>query len=438
MSTFGKHIRYSMGNFANTIAYNVFGNRVQFYYVDVLGLNALLAGVLWTIYGVWNMINGPILGQLSDRTRSRWGRRIPYVWFGAIPLGLSFFLLWTPIQEPPWVLAAYFIGVLFVFDALYSLIIICYNSLFTEVATTLRERVNLATVREIVATIALLAAFILAPVLAESVGYVWMGMIMGALVAAGYMISMVGVTEKPVPDSETQQGLLSSLGIALSSAPFRWFLAANIAKEYVWLELAAMLPFWRKYALNIQSPVPVFGTEISPGNAEAILLGSAIILAIPCLLIWRPLLLKLGYRVTWIIAASAFLPGLTLMMFASDFYTGLLGTLLTAPGLAGSMIMPFPVITEVIDEDAKKQHGYSREGTFFGMNAGMSKLAFPIQGILFATVMWLFGYQEGLAIQSPTAVHGIRLLIGGTTILACLVVIFSMWCYPLGRKRLAQ
>jgi Na+/melibiose symporter-like transporter len=65
-----KHISYSMGNFANTIAYQVFGNRIQFYYVDVLRLNAATAGVLWTIYGLWNAINDPLMGQVSDRTRS--------------------------------------------------------------------------------------------------------------------------------------------------------------------------------------------------------------------------------------------------------------------------------------------------------------------------------------------------------------------------------
>ncbi|MFL7868491.1 MAG: MFS transporter, partial [Anaerolineales bacterium] len=129
-----KHISYSMGNFANTIAYQVFGNRIQFYYVDILGLNAATAGVLWTIYGLWNAVNDPLMGQISDRTRSRFGRRVPYVAFGAIPLGLSFFFLWTPPTQSPWVLAAYFFMILFIFDTLYSLTIIAYNALFPEVA----------------------------------------------------------------------------------------------------------------------------------------------------------------------------------------------------------------------------------------------------------------------------------------------------------------
>lgn len=428
-----KQISYAMGNFANTIAYQVFGNRIQFYYVDILGLNAAIAGILWTIYGFWNAINDPLMGQLSDRTRSKFGRRVPYVMFGAIPLGLSFFFLWTPPKQPAWLLAAYFLMILFVFDTLYSLTIIAYNSLFPEVAPSVKDRVDLSTVREILGTIALLLSYILAPILAESLGYLWMGAIMGILVAAGYLIAMVGVKEQPINDKEVQVGMGESLKVVLSSIPFRWYLGANISKEYIWLVLGAMLPFWRKYVLGIQAPIDVFGVKLGAGDSEAILLGLAILLAIPCLLIWRPIVMKLGYRRTWIIAALVFVPGLALMMVASDFYTGLLGTLLTAPGLAGSMIMPFPVISEIIDDDAKKEHGYRREGIFFGMNGGITKLAFSAQGVLFATVMSSAGYIAGEAVQSVSAVNGIRFMIGGTSIIATLITAYCMYRYPLGR-----
>ena len=109
MHKLGRYVTYSMGNFANTIAYQVFGNRIQFYYVDVLGLSAVVAGVIWTIYGLWNAINDPLMGQLSDRTRTRMGRRVPYVLFGAVPLGLAFFFLWTPPGQSAWMLAGYFL-----------------------------------------------------------------------------------------------------------------------------------------------------------------------------------------------------------------------------------------------------------------------------------------------------------------------------------------
>ncbi len=430
-----KFISYSFGNFANTIAYQVFGNRINFYYVDVMGLNAGVAGILWSIYGLWNAINDPLMGQVSDRTRSRFGRRVPYVAFGAIPLGLSFFFLWTPPGQSPWLLAAYFLMILFVFDTLYSLTIIAYNALFPEIAPTPRDRIDLSAVREILATVALLASFILAPILAEEIGYITMGAVMGTFIAAGYLIAMIGVKEKPIDESREQSlGLGPSLKIVLSNRAFRWFLGANISKEYIWLLLAGMLPFWRKYALGIQGKVDVFGVTLGAGDAEAVLLGVPILLAIPVLLVWRPIVGKLGYRKTWIIGSLTFIPGLLVMTFATDFYTGLAGTLLIIPGLANSMIMPFPVISEIIDDDAKQEHGYRREGLFFGMNGGIVKLAFSAQGILFAIVTAVTGFSEGSPAQTESAIWGIRFLIGVTPIIAALIVALCMWKYPLGRE----
>src|SRR5512134_4206372 len=269
-----KFISYSFGNFANTIADYVFRNRINFYYVDILGLNAATAGIIWTIYGLWNAINDPLMGQASDRTRSRFGRRVPYVAFGAVPLGLSFFFLWTPPSQSPFVLAAYFLMILFILDTLYSLTFIAYVSLFPEVAPTTRDRIDLSATREILATVALLLSFILAPIIAEEVGYFTMGAIMGTLIAAGYLVAMIGIKEKPIDESREQSfGIAHALKIVLANKSFRWFLGANISKEYIWLLLGGMLPFWRKYALGIQDQVNVFGITMSGGDSEAVLLG---------------------------------------------------------------------------------------------------------------------------------------------------------------------
>jgi GPH family glycoside/pentoside/hexuronide:cation symporter len=93
------------------------------------------------------------------------------------------------------------------------------------------------------------------------------------------------------------------------------------------------------------------------------------------------------------------------------------------------------VISEIIDEDAKREKGYRREGIFFGMNGGITKLAFSAQGVLFAAIMSASGYVAGATVQSAGAVNGIRMLIGGTPILASLIIIFCMWRYPLGREK---
>ena len=84
MKTWKKYT-YGRGNFANTVGQQVFNNRIQFFYIDVVGLSAAVAGVIWFLYGLWNAVNDPLMGNLSDRTRSPLGRRIPYILFGAIP-----------------------------------------------------------------------------------------------------------------------------------------------------------------------------------------------------------------------------------------------------------------------------------------------------------------------------------------------------------------
>jgi GPH family glycoside/pentoside/hexuronide:cation symporter len=129
-----------------------------------------------------------------------------------------------------------------------------------------------------------------------------------------------------------------------------------------------------------------------------------------------------------------FIPGLLVMTFANNFYTGLLGTMLTIPGLANSMIMPFPVLSEIIDEDSKQEHGFRREGLFFGMNGGIIKLAFSAQGLLFALVTAVTGFAEGSDVQTQSAIWGIRFLIGVTPAIAALIVAWCMWNYPLGRE----
>jgi GPH family glycoside/pentoside/hexuronide:cation symporter len=424
---------YGMGNFANTVAQQVFNNRIQFFYIDVVGLNAALAGVIWFIFGLWNAINDPLMGNVSDRTRTRLGRRIPYILFGAVPLGISFFFLWTPPKDPLWLTAGYFFAMLFIFDTLYTLVIMAYNSLFTELAEDLKERSSLAAVREGLAVIALLLAFILAPILSEDLGFVPMGIVIGAFTAVGYLISVIGAKENPEHMTGESMPMWESLKICLSSRPFRWYILANLAKEYLFVVLPATLPFWRKYVLRITEESQVFGTMMGPGDQEAILLAVPFLLTVPLLMIWNRLTPRIGVRRAWLYSFVLFVPGLLVIMLANDFYTGLLGTTLIAPGLAGFMMLPIVMLTEVIDEDAIRV-GERREGIFFGINGGIVKLAFSFQGILYSVVFTISGYVAGAEVQPDSAVWGIRLMMGASPLIVCLLGALALRYYPIRFK----
>jgi GPH family glycoside/pentoside/hexuronide:cation symporter len=421
---------YGMGNFANTVVQQVFNNRVQFFYIDVLGLNPGLAGIIWFVFGLWNAVNDPLMGNVSDRTRSRMGRRVPYVLFGAIPLGLSFFFLWTPPRNPTWLLALYFVVLLFIYDTLYTLVIMAYNALFTELATGLKERSRLAAVREGLAVIALLLAFILAPILSEELGFVTMGIVIGAFTAFGYLVSVIGVKEDPAHTKSEPMGVWQSLKVCLGSRAFRWYIIANLCKEYLFVVLPATLPFWRKYALNIQGKASVFGVMMDAGDQEALLLAVPFLLCVPLLAIWNKVTPRIGVRKAWIYAFLAFIPGLLIIALAGDFYTGLLGTTLIAPGLSGFMMLPIVMLTDVIADDVSRT-GERREGIFFGINGGIVKLAFSFQGILYSLVFTLTRYDADLAVQPSSAVWGFRFMMGLSPILALLVGAWALTRYPL-------
>jgi glycoside/pentoside/hexuronide:cation symporter, GPH family len=428
-----KRWTYGMGNFANTVVQQVFNNRIQFFYIDVIGLNAALAGIIWFVFGLWNAVNDPLMGNVSDRTRSRWGRRIPYILFGAIPLGLSFFFLWTPPRQSAALTAMYFVVFLFLYDTIYTLVIMAYNSLFTELATDLQERSSLAAVREGLAVIALLLAFILAPILSEELGFVTMGIVIGIFTSVGYLISVIGAKEDPAHMTGESMPMLQSLKICLSSRPFRWYIVANLAKEYLFVVLPATLPFWRKYALNIQGEAKVFGVMMGPGDQEAILLAIPFLLCVSLLVAWNRITPRIGVRRAWIYSFLLFIPGLAMIMFATDFYTGLIGTTLIAPGLSGFMMLPIVMLTDVIDDDAQRV-GERREGIFFGINGGIVKLAFSFQGILYSIVFTVTGYVAGADVQSASAVWGIRFLMGGSPILAILLGAWALKNYPLRHR----
>jgi GPH family glycoside/pentoside/hexuronide:cation symporter len=422
-----------MGNFANTLVQQVFNNRIQFFYIDVIGLNAALAGIIWFIFGLWNAVNDPLMGNISDRTRSRMGRRIPYILFGAIPLGLSFFFLWLPPENPPALTAAYFFIFLFLYDTIYTLVIMAYNALFTELATNLKDRSGLAAVREGLAVIALLLAFILAPILSEELGFRTMGIVIGAFTAIGYLVSVIGAKEDPEHMTGESMPMWESLKICLSSRPFRWYIVANLAKEYLFVVLPATLPFWRKYALSITAESEVFGAMMGPGDQEAILLAVPFLLCVPLLALWNRITPRIGVRRAWLYSFFLFIPGLLVIMLANDFYTGLIGTTLIAPGLSGFMMLPIVMLTDVIDDDASRV-GERREGIFFGINGGIVKLAFSFQGILYSIVFTISGYVAGAEVQSAGAVWGIRFMMGASPILAILLGAWALRRYPLRHR----
>jgi Na+/melibiose symporter-like transporter len=184
-----------------------------FFLTDVVKLNPSLAGVTLLIAKIWDAVNDPIFGLLTDRTRTRWGRRRPYILFAAIPFGFTFFLLWV---TPPWrdqiILCAYFALLYIIFDTAFTAVGVPYNALIPELTLDYDERTSL-------------------------VGYIMVVSIGGGLLGAVLPLTIVDL----FPDKRIGFAAMGAImGIAFTLPLFATFAVAREREEFQ--ERAALPP----------------------------------------------------------------------------------------------------------------------------------------------------------------------------------------------------
>lgn len=438
-------ILYSSGALGVALSYLAFGTYIQFLYIDILGVKASLVGIGWSLYGIWNAFNDPLAGFLSDNTRTKWGRRIPWIAGAFIPLGFFFYLLWVPpsplVEGGGVPLFIYFIGIVLVFDTLWTFVVMNWTALFPEMIRDEKERATVSGMRQAFTVTGLLLGVALPPIL---VGQDWSGrggmaLAFGAITALTMGLSLLGSREDPRTQQEKQPPLLPSLIATFRNHSFRWFVVANLHKEFIVILLQATTPFWAKYVLNIQEPIQLFGQRLSVELQNSLLLGSIFVMTLPGLPFWTWAAKRFGSRRGWQIAQGAFALSMLGIYVSNNFNQAIIGTSVIGLSLAGLLVFPDLLISDIIDED-ETVTGARREGVYFGINGFLIRFAFTMQGITTALVLSMSGYIPAVAgeaaIQPDSAIFGIRAMIALVPIAASLATIFALQKYPLHSARL--
>jgi glycoside/pentoside/hexuronide:cation symporter, GPH family len=443
-------ILYASGSVASALSYQAFATYIQFFYIDILGLQALWVGLVWSLYGLWNAVNDPLAGYLSDRTRSRWGRRIPWIATMFVPLALTFYLLWLPpavlIASPALALLFYFLVLVLLFDLFWTIVVVNWTALFPEMVPDPAERATVSGWRQFFSVWGLLLGVALPPVLAgpDWSGRGGMALFLALVTVVFFGLSILGSRERPEFGQDETLPFREAIRSSLANRDFRHFLGANLAINFIFLLLVATAPFYTKYVLQIQEDVilPGLGVAVDAGMQTSIFLAVAFIVALPAMPLWVRLARRRGAAETLRLACLAAAVTLLLFFLPRDFFSGALFTAVFGLVFAGLLILPDLLIADLVDAD-ELETGARREGIYFGMNGFVIRLAFTVQGLLIGGTLALTGYvpaSEGVLYppQPALALFGMRWLMAGMTAVAALLAFFFLRGYSLQGARLAE
>ncbi|MCX7608385.1 MAG: MFS transporter, partial [Anaerolineales bacterium] len=231
---------------------------------DIVGLPARMAALAIFVGKSWDYINDPIIGYLCDRTRTRWGRRRPFLLFGFIPFGLSFLMLWwIPPLENQWLLTAYYALAFFFFDTMVTVVTMPYFALTPELTQDYDERTSLTSYRMAFSLIGGLTAFVVPlAIIGETVPEnADRALLMGALFAIAaslpILLTFFGTREKPEYIAQTPPTLRESLQAARKNRPFLFAMGVFL---FTWTAMSIIenqLFYFLEYRMGMEEEAPI-------------------------------------------------------------------------------------------------------------------------------------------------------------------------------------
>lgn len=420
---------------------------------DVVGIDPRLASIAALISTIWDAVNDPLVGTISDKIRSKWGRRRPFLILFAIPFIGAFLVLWW---APPWksqialtvtVTLAYMLA-----DTIQTLITVPYLALTPELAESYDERTSLTSLRMFFNLVASLVTAVAAPMIVDSAiksgaglqqGYLLVAAIFGCLAAIPYIIIFFTIKERPLTQEEKidQLSLKDTIRVLIDNAPFRFATGIYVLNWISFDLVGLMLPYFLTYWVgqgNLLNQVNLLGMKIS---LTSVVLGVLMIVAVCALPLWTALAHRFSKRWAYIVGMIFWIIVEMLIYFIQPGHVTLMIILATLAGFSVSTahVMPDAIFPDVIDWDELRTHK-RREGTYYGAVNFLRKLSSAGAIFIALQVLGWFGYKTPTTgilqfSQSQTTLQAIRFLTGPLVAILLLIAIFVAWKYPLSRDR---
>lgn len=402
---------------------------IAFYIVDVKNLPVTWYSTFWFFYTIYNALNNPALGYLSDRTRSRWGRRIPYVLFGGLPYAVAFALIFTaPFdgKENPVALLVYFGVMIVIWEGIYTALATGYYGLLPEMFPSYAERTDVAAKMNIFQTVALVLGAALPPLLSNLLGWSGMALLLAAISTVAIYVSLPFLKERPELRQEASFPFGKALVATFLNRSYLTAAGAQAMRFFATGSLQTGIMFYLKYSLKVDE------------SLSTVILGIAFVTAMFSLYPWRNWVAnKLDSRRTLMLANAVMILGIVPMGFSPNITFTYAAAVILGIGLGGLVLIGDVIISEVVDEDEVKT-GQQRAGMYFGMSGFLITLSGLLISTVFGLVMPAFGYDTLLDVQPSSVDLGFRIFLTAPTSAGFLLAIFLLWLYPLHGERLKQ
>ena len=428
---------WGIASLGSSLISGVFGALLPIFYQDYLGLSAGWIALASLIYGIWNAVNDPLFGFISDSTRSKRGRRIPYMRFTAPFLALSFIAVWLAPRGAGqvWIFVWMLVSMI-LYDACYTMIGLVYASLLPEVTESDTERNHLQISASLFAMVGMVLGFLIPDMFRPKAGGQLAFLpLQTAMVVVGVTgaLLIVATTFKVKERLEFTRvdkplGLGAQIKATFTSKSFLILVASNFMSILVSSLVVGSVFYLADYVTK------------TPTIVLLVFIFVPLIIGIPITNVIRA---KIGLLRTQQLLMCVAGLGLVSIVFVPSSLIPLC-LAFAGFGLSGPQTLTNIFFAQVADEDELRS-GVRREGAFFGVNALVTK---PAQSVALALTPFILtithfvtrdanGGQIFLN-QPDSAILGIKIFVGLIPGIAMFAGALILFAFPLKGARLAK
>ena len=428
-----QRIYWGLASFGGSIISGIYASLLPIFFTDYLGMvkYAELIYLMSVIYAIWNAINDPVFGIISDRSKLKKGRRIPYMRYTAPFLALFFILVWfAPAGSSPIAIFWWMLIITLLYDTAYTIIFLVFSALLPEVTENEIERNYLQVFGSFFSLLGMILGFVIPEIFRHQTEFLPLQMAMigvGILGMACIMFTTYKFEERPeFTKVDEPLGFIDSIKYTFKNKSFLTLVSANFMSIFIQALLLGSLFYLADY--------------VTQGSTLILI----VFLFVPLILgIWVTPKLSKRFGVVRADQILLTIAGIGLIMLTLMPTIGIyLCLALAGFGLTGPLVLTTVMWGEVADEDELRT-GVRREGVFFGMNAFVTKpaqslaLVIPVALLAWANFIPRTGTQPNLN-QPPEVFLAIRLFIGLIPGIALLLEVLILQFYPLRGEYLKE